>query len=227
MAGLNCPFWATRLWYDCGESWNPVCGCSTVRAPEHHKDKSGIWTPRQAHVTKQAWVQGVGGSPCGYEAHQLNSWYESRGKRPASLALTERKGVHTCQIHRRRTYSQRLECIFGFWSIWRFYLWRRKSAKLWAARGSCSLWRTAAVLVLCCLTEKTGLHQCSLEEVGHNTDSWCHEGEGREEPRACRNHTTGFIHTYSNTMCFYYYRGLLYWGTLLITELLFVRIPSL
>lgn len=89
--------------------------------------------------------------------------------------------------------------ILGFWSIWRFYLWRRRSAKLWAARGSRSLWRTAAVQVLCCLTEKTGLHQCSLE-VEHNTDRWCHGGEGREEQRACRNHTTGFIHTYPNTM---------------------------
>lgn len=52
------------------------------------------------------------------------------------------------------------------------------------------------MLALCCLTEKTGLHQCSLE-VGHNTDRWRHEGEGREEPRARRNHATGFIRTYS------------------------------
>lgn len=39
MAGLNCPFWGTRLWYVCGESWYPVCGCSTVRLPSaHHKE---------------------------------------------------------------------------------------------------------------------------------------------------------------------------------------------
>lgn len=28
-------------------------------------------------------------SPCGYEAHQLNSWYESRLKREESLGLAE------------------------------------------------------------------------------------------------------------------------------------------
>lgn len=35
-------------------------------------------------------------------------------------------------------------------------------------QGSCSLQRTAAVRMFCCLTEKTGLHQGSLE-VKHNT----------------------------------------------------------
>lgn len=38
MDGLNCPLWATaRLWYGCGESWNPLCGCSTARAPGHRR----------------------------------------------------------------------------------------------------------------------------------------------------------------------------------------------
>lgn len=54
-----------------------------------------------------------------------------------------------------------------------FYLCRRV-AKLLAARGSCSLRRTAAVQALCCLTEKTGLHQCSLE-VKHSTDRRRHK----------------------------------------------------
>lgn len=37
-AGLNCPFWGTRLWYT-GESWYPFWGCSTVRPTVQQKEK--------------------------------------------------------------------------------------------------------------------------------------------------------------------------------------------
>lgn len=58
-----------------------------------------------------------------------------------------------------------------------FYLCHRVAKPL-AARESCSQRRTAAVRALCCLTEKTGLHQCSLE-VKHSTDKRRHK-EGTE-----------------------------------------------
>lgn len=94
MDGLNCPFWATaRLWYGCGESWNPLCGCSTVKAPGHRKtinqekqQLTKLLLSLLAYIAKRCeWVH----PPCGYEDHQLNSWKESSWKRPLSLVLTE------------------------------------------------------------------------------------------------------------------------------------------
>lgn len=47
--------------------------------------------PLKVYFTHSETTDRVRGSPCGYEAHQLNSWYTSRLKRLASLALTEEK----------------------------------------------------------------------------------------------------------------------------------------
>lgn len=64
------------------------------------------------------------------------------------------------------------------------------------ALGSCSLLDSAAVQVLYCLTEKTGLHQGILE-VKHNTDKMesVNEDGGRTEAQfmLVKDHTNGFI----------------------------------
>lgn len=57
--------------------------------------------------------------------------------------------------------STRLMCVLL--SIVKFHLWHRTSERLSVALGSCFLQDTAAVRVLYCLTEKTGLHQGSLK----------------------------------------------------------------
>lgn len=69
IAGLNCPLWGTRLWYVCEESWYPVCGCSTVRPSARHKHSSS----RREISYNSMRKAGQRRSPCGYEAHQLNS----------------------------------------------------------------------------------------------------------------------------------------------------------
>lgn len=92
----------------------------------------------------------------------MNSWYTSRLKRAASLTEGKRAKIQdkskTLDFNKQAKYTK---------TRFSFYLWCHKDGKLLAAPGSCCLPRTAAaaaaVRALYCLTEKTGLHQGSLE----------------------------------------------------------------
>lgn len=84
-------------------------------------------------------------------------------------------------------------------SIVKFHLWRRKDERVLVALGSCFLLDTAAVWVLYCLTEKTGLHQGSLKvKHRHRQMESVNDDEGRKATQfmLAKDHTHGCSHTY-------------------------------
>lgn len=71
------------------------------------------------------------------------------------------------------------------------------------ALGSCFLLDTAAVQVLYCLTEKTGLHQCSLEvKHRHRQMESVNDDGGRTDAQfmLVKDHTHGCSHAYFTLM---------------------------
>lgn len=80
-------------------------------------------------------------------------------------------------LHKPLPYEPLTSLKVCFWGVLRFHLLCGRGEKPLVAPGSCCLRRTAAVQALYCLTEKTGLHQGSLE-VKHNT-KLSKAGQGR------------------------------------------------
>lgn len=152
---------------------------------------------------QHGWDYRVRVSPCGYEAHQLNSWYESKLKRAVSLVLTEEKRANI--VRQKSNSTSNIRSILSTTNkgrsffILKFHLWHRKDEKVSVALDSCSLLDTAAVQVLYCLTEKTGLHQDSLEvKHRHRQMESVNDDERRIEVQfmLVKDHTHGFIQTY-------------------------------
>lgn len=158
-AGLNCPFWGIKLWYVCGVSWYPACDWSTVRpSSDHNKNESEKEFPlKNMHYVQYEWeAHREDMKPTSWTPGMSPGW---RGQRHwHSLKKNE-------QIlwDKSNSTSNSLRLICILFSIVKFHLWRRKDERVLVAPGSCFLLDTAAVRVLYCLTEKTGLHQGSLK----------------------------------------------------------------
>lgn len=88
----------------------------------------------------------VSGSPCGYEDHQLNSWYESRLKRAVSLALTE--GGEKSTKHELRVKNTNIRLILTTIRVCSFFLFGGSTFGVIRGRRFWWLWVAAFCDVL-------------------------------------------------------------------------------